>query len=479
MTEQDIFNFKHTFYDLGKDFYEQVEPKKVQNPELVVFNHELAEELEVNTQGLSEKEKADVFSGKLALKNSKIIAQAYAGHQFGYFTRLGDGRAHLLGEQKLKNETLKDIQLKGSGPTAFSRSGDGRATLYSMLREYLISEAMYGLKIPTSRSLAVVKTNEKVRRETFHEGAVLTRVMDSLLRVGTFEYAKRFLSVEHLEKLLNYAIDRHFPEVKQCENKALSFIEKVMDKQIELVVNWMRVGFIHGVMNTDNVSIPGQTFDYGPCAFMNNYDPQTVFSSVDQQGRYAYGNQPSIAHWNITVLAGTLLPLVDADNDKAVEKAQAMIDTFGKRFEKAYMNMMGKKIGITFKGGKDKNIIEELLNMMRIFGWDYTNTFNYLREDNFPDNYDLERFQIWVNKWKSRKAEEKIDSEKVMLGVNPVIIPRNHIVEEILELAVENDLSTFNNYLKLLRNPYDKSVEEKYTLPPKGGDAGYQTYCGT
>lgn len=479
MAKQEIFNFKHTFYELGKEFYERVEPSKVKSPELIVFNDQLAEQLEINTDNLSESTKADIFSGKKLTKNAISIAQAYAGHQFGYFTRLGDGRAHLLGEQKLKNGSLKDIQLKGSGPTAFSRSGDGRATLYSMLREYLVSEAMHGLKIPTSRSLAVVKTNEKVRREVFHEGAVLTRVMDSLLRVGTFEYAKRFLSVEHLEKLLNYAIERHYPEIQEGENKTLSFIEKVMEKQIELVVNWMRVGFIHGVMNTDNVSIPGQTFDYGPCAFMNNYDPQTVFSSVDQQGRYAYGNQPSIAHWNITVLAGTLLPLVDDDHDKAVEKAQSLIDTFGERFESAYMNMMGKKIGITYRSGEDKNIIEELLNMMRIFGWDYTNTFNHLRENNFPKNYDLERFQAWHKKWKVRQEEEKIDSQKVMLEVNPVIIPRNHIVEEVLELGVQGNLDQFNSYLQILRKPYDKNVEEKYTLPPENGDAGYQTYCGT
>ena len=479
MSENTFFNFQHTFAELGEDFYQSIAPQVVEKPELVLFNDELAQQLELGSKDFDKQQVANFLSGKEVPAGSKPLAQAYAGHQFGYFTKLGDGRAHLLGEQKLKDGSYFDIQLKGSGQTAFSRSGDGRATLYAMLREYLISEAMHGLKIATSRSLAVVKTNQKVYRETAHQGAVLTRVMKSLIRVGTFEYANRFLGKEKLKILFDYTLNRHFPNLVNAENKALSFIEAVMDSQIELVVDWMRVGFIHGVMNTDNVSIAGQTFDYGPCAFMNTYDPGTVFSSIDSQGRYAYGNQPSIAHWNVTVLAGTLLSLVDDDKEKAIEKAQHLIDSFGKRFEKAYTDMLCNKIGIQFKSESDKLLVEELLQMMRIFGWDFTNTFNDLRNERLDDKLALERFKTWHTKWKDRIKEEKLDYKSLMLKNNPVIIPRNHLVEEILEKATEGDLESFTHYLMELKSPYELKKPENLMQPPKDGDAGYQTYCGT
>jgi uncharacterized protein YdiU (UPF0061 family) len=476
-----LFNFKDTYINLGDFFVDLAPPTPVKNPKLIIWNEGLANELGIEAKGLKSAEIAALLTGSQLQDGSTPLAMAYAGHQFGYFTKLGDGRAHLLGEHMTPSNNRFDIQLKGSGPTAFSRSGDGRATLYSMLREYLISESMHHLKVPTSRSLAVVETGEIVHRETPNKGAVLTRVMKSHLRVGTFEFAKRFLGIEQQQQLMDYAIDRHFPEIRNEKNKALALINEVMDLQVSLIVNWMRVGFIHGVMNTDNVSIPGQTFDYGPCAFMNKYDPETVFSSIDQQSRYAFGNQPSIAHWNITVFAGTLLPLIDDDKDEAVKKGQALIDQFQQRFEKAYMEMMCNKLGFHFKGEVDKALVEDLLHMMKLFGWDYTQTFIYLKEGDFTEDYNLDRFNQWYKKWQHRVSlEEEGVKDELMQENNPEFIPRNHLVEEALSNAIQGDMELFNECISVFSKPYQKQEgKEKFKQFPDDHDKGYQTFCGT
>lgn len=477
-----LFNFKNTYVNLGSDFIQRIAPTPVKSPSIVLYNELLADDLYINRADLSQKELAAILAGNKLPDGAEPLAMAYAGHQFGYFAKLGDGRAHLLGEHLTPSNQRFDIQLKGAGPTAFSRRGDGRATLYAMLREYLMGEAMHALGIPSSRSLAVVETGEIVYRETPQKGAVLTRVMESHLRVGTFEYAKRFLDKQRLTQLLDYAIERHYPELADVENKALQFIEAVMTKQIDLVVNWMRVGFIHGVMNTDNMSICGQTFDYGPCAFMNKYDPATVFSSIDSQGRYAFGNQPGIAHWNITVLAGTLLPLVDEVQEKGVEKAQALIDEFPKRFDEKYYQMMGRKLGITCKGEVDNALIDDLLHMMRLFGWDYTTTFRSISTGKFSEEYSSDRFENWYKKWQHRVSLEADPDKSLaeMDKMNPFYIPRNHLVEEALDKAVEGDMSGFNELSEVLANPYQEQTgKEKFTKVPDDFDKGYQTFCGT
>jgi len=476
-----LFNFKNTYAQLGADFIDLSKPTPVINPKITLFNKQLSKELDLNLSSCNDDELADLLSGNSIQKEMEPLAMAYAGHQFGYFNKLGDGRAHLLGEHLTKNNLRFDIQLKGSGPTAFSRSGDGRATLYSMLREYLISEAMHHLNIPTSRSLAVVETGEIVHRETPNKGAILTRVMKSHIRVGTFEYAKRFLSNEELNSLMEYTIARHFPHLKNRNNKALELIDEVMNLQIDLIINWMRVGFIHGVLNTDNVSIAGQTFDYGPCAFMNKYDPSTVFSSIDQQGRYAFGNQPSIGHWNSTVFAGTLLPFIDNDKDLAVKKGQKLIDQFPERYESAFLKMMSNKLGFNFKGEVDRALIEDLLHMMKIFGWDYTNTFVYLKDGSFPEKYDSDRFNNWYKKWQHRiSLEEEGTKERLMKKNNPEFIPRNHLVENALSQAIQGNMEMFNELSDVLSKPYEKQkVKDEFSEMPSDTDAVYQTFCGT
>ncbi|MGB3466949.1 MAG: YdiU family protein, partial [Cyclobacteriaceae bacterium] len=421
-----------------------------------------------------------ILAGNDIVEGSQPLAQAYAGHQFGNFTMLGDGRAVLLGEHLVSGQRF-DIQLKGSGRTPFSRGGDGRATYYSMLREYLISEAMFQLNIPTTESLAVVKTGLPVYRETIREGAVLTRVAKSHIRVGTFEYARFFGEGNDLEVFTDYVIKRHFPEIGQAENKALALIEKVMDLQVSLVVNWMRVGFIHGVMNTDNMSIPGETIDYGPCAFMNAYHPETVFSSIDTKGRYAYNNQPRIAHWNLSILANALLPLIDENQEKAIGKATAIIDKFPSKFSKASLMMMRDKLGIIHHDEADQSLISDLLTILAIHRVDYTNFFTELRRNTISNEALLTdtNYKEWHDQWQT--AHQRAGDSEVGLALmsanNPVVIPRNHLVEEVLREAESGDITGFNNFLKILSSPYD----DKQTLQtvPAGYDKAYQTFCGT
>ena len=478
------FNFKTTYLNLSEKLFSKVLPSKVAAPKLLLWNDQLATELGIikNEQGA-----LAYLSGNQVVENSTPIAQAYAGHQFGHFNILGDGRAILLGEHITPQEKIVDVQLKGAGQTPYSRRGDGKATLYSMLREYLISEAMHHVGISSSRSLAVIARGEKLRRDTIQGGAVLTRVAASHIRVGTFEFARRALTIAEFKEFTSYAIERHYPELLGHENPPLAFFKKVMHVQISTVCNWLRVGFIHGVMNTDNTSISGETFDYGPCAFMNEYDPKTVFSSIDTQGRYAFGNQSRIILWNLARFAESLLPLFDSDETKALEKAQAAIDEFGKLYDEAYLKMMRKKLGWIGEEDDDVAIIQELLAWMQINNADYTNTFLYLESHLTKEevSFDATVYQNGLDdilkNWKARcvqKVNSSADAIALMKENNPRIIPRNHLVEKALRTAEGGDFSFFNLFLKALQSPYDAAPLE-FQLVPSDFDENYKTFCGT
>ncbi len=478
------FNFDNTYLSLPQKLFEKCLPTVVAEPRLVIFNKALAKELGLNSENISEEEIAAYLSGNKIMEGSQPIAQAYAGHQFGHFNMLGDGRAILLGEHVTPQNKRFDIQLKGPGPTPYSRNGDGRATLSSMLREYIISEAMQALGIPTTRSLAVVASGEEVHREYTHEGGVLTRIAASHIRVGTFEFVRRFNDLETFKTFVNYTIQRHYPEVMNTENPPLELFKAVMEKQITLIVNWMRVGFIHGVMNTDNMSISGETIDYGPCAFMNAYHSQTVFSSIDRSGRYAFGNQVVIAKWNLTRFAETLLVLIHSDSDKAIEMVQEVLQTFIPKFEEQWLRMMRNKLGLMTEEENDEKLISTLLLWMQDRGADYINTFNALEYEEFLNDavYQNNEFKSWYELWrKRRESENSKASFELMRKTNPVVIPRNHRLEEALQTAAhENDLSLLNELLAAVSDPYQFKKEfAKYQNPPEDGGKGYKTYCGT
>jgi len=476
--------FDNTYYRLSKTFKEDIKPIPVKKPELVLFNKKLAENLNLDFTNLDNQRLSELFSGNSLPEGSNSIAQAYAGHQFGHFTMLGDGRAVLIGEHLSKNNTRYDIQFKGSGKTVFSRNGDGRAALGPMLREYIISEAMNGLRIPTTRSLAVTKTGEEVVRETLLPGAVLTRVASSHIRVGTFQYISAREKKDELEVLLNYVIDRHYPNIKNSRNKAIDLLTTVVEKQINLVVDWMRVGFIHGVMNTDNMSISGETIDYGPCAFMDTYDPKTVFSSIDQMGRYAYCNQPIITKWNLSRFAECLIPLIDKDQEKAIQLATEIINSFEKKYEEKWLNMMRDKLGLFGTDEKDKFLILDLLTWMHQKKVDYTNTFCHLMNEKIKEdkNYEDEDFQNWKKRWNERLKTNNNTREKylkLMKSVNPLIIPRNHKVEEALETAEKGDFNSVNQLIEILKEPYSQQKNILDYQIPSDFNENYQTFCGT
>lgn len=482
-----LWNFDNTYCLLPDVLFKKVLPTAVNKPRIVVFNTVLAQQLGLTDLNPNDETLAQILGGNTMAEGSEPIAQAYAGHQFGHFTMLGDGRAILLGEQLTPNNERFDIQLKGSGITPFSRRGDGRATLKAMLREYLISEAMYSLRIPSSRSLAVLSTGEAVYREDINMGAVLTRVASSHIRVGTFEYASRFCEKSVLEKLVTYSIKRHYSDFIDAPNPALALLNGVMERQINLIVEWLRVGFIHGVMNTDNMSISGETFDYGPCAFMNSYHPQTVFSSIDSGGRYAFMNQPNIGFWNLARFAEALLPIIDENSDIAIEKAKAILDDYPRLYEKKYQQMMLRKIGVSKTIDGDKGLITRLLEWMMKNEADYTNTFIQLMQSDFSDDeiYENEDFMAWKEDWQLRLQQEAYSQEsafELMQKNNPAFIPRNHKVEEALnDVHIEGDLTTFMSFLKVISNPYDYTTQQKeYQTPPKAAaERMYQTFCGT
>ena len=479
------WKFENSYLQLPKNMQSKQLPEKVKNPKIVLINNNLSNELGINLSNLDPEYLALVFSGNQLPAGSDTIAMAYAGHQFGHFTILGDGRAILIGEHINNKKQRYEIQFKGSGKTEFSRNGDGKAALGPMLREYIISEAMYHLNIPTTRSLAVVKTDDKVIRETELTRAILTRVASSHIRVGTFQYFAYKKDDESLKSLVNYSIDRHYAEIKNSENIYINLIDRLMDKQIDLVVNWMRVGFIHGVMNTDNMALSGETIDYGPCAFMDKYDPKTVFSSIDHFGRYAYYNQPSITKWNLARFAECLIPFLDTNKDEAIKIATNKINEFDKKYEKKWLKMMSDKIGLLDTEKEDEVLILDLLQWMHSNKADYTNTFyNLINEKIFSNQvYDNADFLTWKDRWKMRLSKYKNKMDKVeekMKFSNPIIIPRNYKVEEALSAAESGDMSLVEILLKALEKPYENNSNLKdFQITEKLNKSGYKTYCGT
>ena len=480
------WQFDNTYSKLPKNLLSKLNPTPVKSPEIVLFNHSLSKEIGLDFSEIDNEKLALTFSGNQLPDGSETIAQAYAGHQFGHFTLLGDGRALVIGEHVDKNKKRYDIQFKGSGKTPYSRNGDGRAALGPMLREYIISEAIHNLKIPTTRSLAVVKTGENVIREKNLEGAVLTRIASSHIRIGTFQYACISKDKNDLKALFDYTIERHYPHIRNFKFPAIELLNIVTEKQIDLIIDWMRVGFIHGVMNTDNVAISGETIDYGPCAFMDTYDPRTVFSSIDYYGRYAFSNQPSIIKWNLEKFAEALIPLIDTDSNKSIEMAKEILKDFDTKFKKCWFKMMRKKLGLKGEESKDENLIAELLSWMHQNKADYTNTFCHLMNDLIQKNkfFENEEFNYWKQQWKNRSNLYGISPEKslqTMHEANPLVIPRNHLVEEVLNAATENnDLTKVKELLKILKDPYkNKSNTDYYQSTPTPGKERYKTYCGT
>lgn len=484
------WNFDNSYAGLPEAFFTRQNPAPVRDPKLVVFNGPLAALLGLDGQALDSAEGAAVFAGNEIPEGALPLAQAYAGHQFGYFTMLGDGRAVLLGEQVTPQGERFDLQLKGSGRTPYSRGGDGRAALGPMLREYIISEAMHSLGIPTTRSLAVVKTGQPVVRERDLPGAILTRVAASHIRVGTFQYAAGRGSVDDLRALADYTLRRHYPEAEKAAgadggNRYLILLKEVIKRQASLIAKWQLVGFIHGVMNTDNMTLSGETIDYGPCAFMDTYDPATVFSSIDREGRYAYGNQPYIGAWNLARLAESLLPLLHDDEKQAVRLAEEAVAEFTELYERHWLAGMRAKLGLFSEEPEDKALVDDLLSLMHKHRADYTNTFRALTlgRTEEPPLHGTEEFSAWHERWQSRlgrQQESPETSRELMRRSNPAVIPRNHRVEEALEAAEKDgDYSVMHRLLAVLSDPFAYSPgQNEYSEVPERTCA-YKTFCGT
>jgi uncharacterized protein YdiU (UPF0061 family) len=488
------FPFDNSYASLPERFYARLDPTPVADPRLVRVNVALAERLGLDANALAEPESAALFAGNAVPEGAAPLAAAYAGHQFGHFVpQLGDGRANLLGEVVAPDGARFDIQLKGSGRTPFSRGGDGRAALGPVLREYIVSEAMAELGIPTTRALAAVTTGEGVRRETMLPGAVLTRVASSHIRVGTFQYFAARGDTEAVRLLADHVIARHYPDLAHAGQRYRALLEAVVARQAALVARWLLIGFIHGVMNTDNCSVAGETIDYGPCAFMDTYDPATVFSSIDQHGRYAYGNQPRIAVWNLARLAETLLPLLDENEDKAVEIAQAALTGFSPAFEAAYFGGLRRKIGLATERDADTTLVNDLLKAMAENAADFTLTFRRLCDAAADPAADAEvralfadptAYDSWASRWRWRLGEETAEpgaSREAMRAVNPAYIPRNHLVEAALNAAIErDDFAPFEQLLEVLARPFEERPGfERYTQPPRPEERVLQTFCGT
>jgi uncharacterized protein YdiU (UPF0061 family) len=480
------WKFDNTYGQLPEAFYARLNPVPVRSPKLVVLNSALAQFLGLNPGALNGDEGAAVFSGNRIPAGAEPLAQAYAGHQFGFFTMLGDGRAILLGEQMTPEGERFDIQYKGSGRTPFSRQGDGRAALGPMLREYIISEALHALRIPTTRSLAVVTTGEPVFRETALKGAILTRTAKSHIRVGTFEYAAARGNTADLRRLADYTIRRHFPDPAANGNPYRALLNAAMERQASLVARWLLVGFIHGVMNTDNMALSGETIDYGPCAFMDAYDPNTVFSSIDHNGRYAYGRQPQIAQWNLARFAETLLPLIHEDPQEAASMANAAISRFPETFRRHWLAGMRAKLGLSNEEADDGALAQDLLAWMHRHGADFTNTFRGLASGSMRGEavFRAPDFNLWFDRWQARLKRQPDPweaSRRLMNTHNPAVIPRNHRVEEALEAAVERgDFTVMEKLLAVLSEPYrDPPEEAGYRLPPPPSAEPYRTFCGT
>ncbi|WP_108670953.1 protein adenylyltransferase SelO [Peribacillus acanthi] len=480
------WSFENSYSLLPGKLYSRHNPTPVRDPKFAILNESLAKSLGLNVNALKNEEGLDVFAGNKIPNGAQPLSQAYAGHQFGHFNMLGDGRAVLLGEQITPLGERFDIQLKGPGRTPYSRGGDGRAALGPMLREYIISEAMHALGIPTTRSLAVVSTGESVYREKVLPGAILTRVAASHLRVGTFQYIAQWGTVQELQALADYTLNRHYSEIKNTEQPYLSLLQEVINRQAKLISKWQLVGFIHGVMNTDNMTISGETIDYGPCAFMDTYDPATVYSSIDRQGRYAFGNQPYIGVWNLARFAEALLPLLHEEQDQAVKLAEDALSEFSKLYKAKWITGMRAKLGIFNEEMEDESLIDELLDLMKEHKADYTNTFRVLTYEKIENSplFETSRFSKWQENWQARlkRQEESIESsKKLMQNSNPAVIPRNHKVEEALKAAEEiGDYSVMEKLLAVLSNPYTLSPnQDAFCTLPNPLDGPYQTFCGT
>ena len=484
------WNFDNSYTRLPKAFFVKQKPTPVKAPHIVLFNQPLAATLGLNAGALLEDEASLAFSGNTIPAGAEPIAQAYAGHQFGHLNMLGDGRAILLGEHLTPEGNRYDIQLKGAGVTAYSRRGDGRAALGPMLREYIISEAMYALGIPTTRSLAVVTTGESVYRDSILPGAILTRVASSHIRVGTFQFAAAQDDPGVIRSLADYTLNRHFPEYINSGNKYLSLLNAVIDNQAKLIAQWMHVGFIHGVMNTDNMSICGESIDFGPCALMDNYDPGTVFSSIDQQGRYAFGNQPPIAQWNLTRFAETLLPLMHQDIEEAIRLAENALKAFADKYQQYWLAGMRAKLGLFKEKPDDLALVEELLSCMKEYHMDYTNTFRDLSSSlnasgSIPveENIVTPDFTAWQHQWRKRlssQTESLDDAIALMLKTNPAVIPRNHQVEAALSAAESGDFTVLEKLLEVLSQPFKEDASRtSYRTPPLPTAMPYKTFCGT
>jgi uncharacterized protein YdiU (UPF0061 family) len=459
---------------------------------MLLFNESLAKEMNLHYLIENSSECLDILSGNKIIKNSRPIALAYSGHQFGHFnSNLGDGRALLLGETLDQQGNLKDIQLKGSGRTPFSRRGDGKSALGPVLREYLISESMHILGIPTTRSLAAINTGEKVHRDEETYGGIMTRVASSHIRIGSFEYAYKNKDISVVKDLADYSISRHYPNTASLDNPYLAFFAAVCNEQASLVASWMTVGFIHGVMNTDNMAISGETIDYGPCAFMDAYNPATVFSSIDVNSRYAYGNQPAILTWNLTRLAETLIPLVNKDKDESIKLLTEVLQLIKPVYTNYWLSLMRSKIGLSKEEQNDIELITNLLEIMEEEKADFTNSFRLLSKALIGDTQSIRklfnnsrRFDGWMMIWQERISQEGVAEEKIatsMNKINPIYIPRNHKVEEVLKAAVnENDMKPFSSLYSILQNPYKEIIGlESFSEPAPESNIPYKTFCGT
>ena len=485
------FNFDNSFARSLEGFFKPCQAEPATAPTLLKFNHALAKELGLDPVALDSEAGLAIFSGNATPEGSEPLAQAYAGHQFGGFSpQLGDGRALLLGEVIDTQQRRRDIQLKGSGRTPFSRGGDGLAAIGPVLREYLIGEAMHALGVPTTRALAAVATGKHVYREIALPGAILTRIAASHIRVGTFQYAGARGDILKVRELADYAIQRHYPDTSDAENPYLAFFAAVADAQAALVARWMNIGFIHGVMNTDNMTISGETIDYGPCAFMDKYAASTVFSSIDQYGRYAYANQPEILTWNLARLAETLIPHVDTKKERAIELLTETIECIQPLYESYWLSGMRSKIGLTTEDILDEELINDLLKIMEAGQADFTLVFRRLSKTLQGDSdavrnlfKEPDAFNAWVVRWQKRLEQEDIVAEttaQAMDRVNPIYIPRNHKVEESLAAAVNQDMRPFTKLLEVVIQPFDEVAgNEAYTEPAPTTNRRYQTFCGT
>ena len=463
------WNFDNSYLELPQIFFSKTKPNKFNDLKIILQNEKLVEKLSIN------KNEFNDLLLKSITNNNNCFSQAYAGHQFGHFTILGDGRATLLGEHINRENKRFDIQLKGSGKTPYSRNGDGKGTIKSMLREYIVSEAMHNLNIKTTRSLAVLKTGEKIIRNGFEEGGILVRVAKSHIRVGTFQLAALSNENGSIEALVNYSIKRLHPEIYDHKDRYLEFYKTIVENQINLMIEWQRVGFIHGVMNTDNMALSGETIDYGPCAFLDEYNPKKVFSSIDHNGRYAFNNQPKIALWNLARFAETILHLIDKDQSLAIKKIEDVLKSFEKKYHESWLEMMKNKLQINNHSENDEKLITELLDLMHVFKLDFTNTFIEIDNDQIS-KYDF--MKNWISKLKDRKKINK-KFDKIKYKYNPRIIPRNHLVEKVLNESENGNYSLLIKFIENLNDPYSNDISSDFQKGPTEDEKVHQTFCGT